>query len=144
MTSPEKPLVYLILGAAGSGRRAVVADLIEGGLPEDERAFVLLSNQESPAESDAKFGNVGRWNRLEDGSISTEGDSPFGGAQTVFFITDGRLNPVDQIEAFKTWLEISGGELARVLCVVNCRLAEKHREVVVWYEACIHFSDIVL
>jgi len=41
MTSSEKPLVYLILGAAGSGRRAVVADLIIDGLPEEERAFVI-------------------------------------------------------------------------------------------------------
>ena len=30
--SSEKPLVYLILGAAGSGRREIVADLIDGGL----------------------------------------------------------------------------------------------------------------
>ena len=35
MNSVEKPLVYVILGAADSGRREVLCDLIEGGLGED-------------------------------------------------------------------------------------------------------------
>ena len=60
------------------------------------------------------------------------------------FVADGKRNPVDQIEAFKPWVASNGGEIARVFCVVNCQLGEKHREMVAWYEACIHFSDVVL
>ena len=37
-----------------------------------------------------------------------------------------------------------GGELARVLCVVHCALAEKHPALLAWYDACVHFSDVVL
>jgi len=45
----------------------------------------------------------------------------------------------------KTWLEAQGdGELARVLCVVNCQLAEKNPPLLAWYEACVHFADVVL
>lgn len=142
MSQPEPPLIYIVLGAAGSGRRQILADLIEGGIAEDERALVLLSEREAPVESDKLLPRVERW-RAEGDEITTSGEG-FGDATHVFFLTDGRENPVDQIERLKGWVERSGGELARVLCVVNCQLAEQHRELIAWYEACIHFSDVVL
>jgi len=139
-SSTEKPLVYLILGASGSGRREIVADLIEGGLAETDRPVVLLASNETASEADARLGAVVRWTwvdkRIEAG--------PPDGASHVFFIVDGRANPVDQIEALKPWLAGVGAELARIICVVNCRLAEQHPELLAWYDACIHFSDIVL
>ena len=45
--SPAKPLVYLILGAAGSGRREIVADLIEGGLGDGDRPAAFLAAGEA-------------------------------------------------------------------------------------------------
>ncbi|MCX6953638.1 MAG: hypothetical protein NTV51_15920 [Verrucomicrobia bacterium] len=51
---------------------------------------------------------------------------------------------MEQIEVFVAWLEAQGGQIARVLTVVNCQLAEKNPALLAWYEACIHFSDIVL
>ena len=48
--SPEGPLIYLVLGASGSGRREVLADLIDGGLGADDRAAVLVSEGEKPLE----------------------------------------------------------------------------------------------
>lgn len=138
----EKPLVYLILGAAGSGRREVLADLITDGLAEGDRSLVLLSDDEIGSEADPKLGSVRRWVWM-DGHIGTPGDV-LGEASHAFFVSDGRRNPIDQIEAFKSWVAANNGEVARVICVVNCQLAEKHRELVAWYEACIHFSDIVL
>jgi hypothetical protein len=62
----------------------------------------------------------------------------------VFFVTAGRVNPIDQIEVFRSWLEAQGGELARVICVVHCALAEKNPPLLAWYDACVHFSDVVL
>ncbi|MDR1010031.1 MAG: hypothetical protein LBM04_02695 [Opitutaceae bacterium] len=148
-----KPLVYLIAGAAGSGRREVLADIIAGGIDTGagERALVLLAENEAAGEADARLGGIARWQWHErgggpegmDGRIEAEGVN-IGGATHVFFVTDGRRNPVDQIEAFKPWLAAAGGELARVVCVVNCNLAARHRELVAWYEACIHFSDMAL
>lgn len=136
----EKTLVYLILGAAGSGRRAVVADLIEGGLTETDRAAVMVSDAEKEAPIDAQLPNLTRWHWTGE---MMEATLP-GDATHVFFITDGRTSPVDQIEVFKPWLEAQGGELARVLCVVDCQLAEKSPPLLAWYDACVHFSDIVL
>ena len=136
----EKPLVYLVLGAAGSGRREVLADLIEGGFGAADRVAVMLSDAEPESATDAKLPGVTRW-RWDDGAIS--GGLPEG-AGNVFFVTDGARNPIDQMEVFKAWLEAQGGELARVLCVVNCQLAEKHPPLLAWFDACVHFSDVVL
>jgi len=136
----DQPLVYVILGAAGSGRREIVADLIEGGLAEGDRAAVMLSAAEAPDRLDAKLPGLARWTWTDD---SIDGMLPRE-ATHVFFVTDGRTNPVDQLEVCKAWLEGQGGELGRILCVVNCALAEKNPASLAWYEACVHFSDVVL
>ena len=143
MSVSEKPLVYLILGAAGSGRREVLVDLIADGLGAAERPAVMLSEEEATAEDDAKLPALSRWiwNTAEDNPIVAELPRD---ATHIFFVTDGRQNPVDQVEHFKTWLEAQGGELARVFCIVNCQLAEKNPPLLAWYEACVHFADVVL
>ena len=136
-----KPLVYLVLGAAGSGRREVLADLIEGGLGASDRAAVLLAAGEPADKADEKLGAVVRWVWRDDEGL----EAPLPpDATRVFFVTDGRRNPVDQIEAFAAWLPAQGGELARVLCVVNCQLAEKNPPLRAWFDACVHFADVVL
>ena len=135
-----KPLVYLILGAAGSGRREVVADLIGGGLADDDHPLTLLTTGEQPSAFDARLGALARWTwrekRMETPALE--------GATHVFFLTDGRRNPVDQVEAFQAWLPASGGGLARILCVVHCGLAAQHKGLLVWFDACVHFADVVL
>ncbi|MES1166970.1 MAG: hypothetical protein ABUL68_03115 [Pseudomonadota bacterium] len=137
---PDQPLVYLVLGAAGSGRREVLADLIEGGLGEGDRAAVLFAEGEVTSDIDARLTNLSLWT-WENGAI--DGTLPRD-ATHVFFVSHGRQNPVEQIEAFKAWVAVQGGKLARVLCVVNCRLAEQNPPLLAWYEACIHFADVVL
>lgn len=136
----EKPLVYLILGASGSGRREILADLIEAGLTESDTAAVMIAQAEAPSEWDAKLPGLTRWAWTDELIV---GELP-AGVSHVFFVTDGRQNPVEQTEVFKAWLEAQGGELARVLSVVNCQLAEKNPPLLAWYEACVHFSDVIL
>lgn len=140
MNGTDKPLVYLILGTPNSGRRAVLADLIEDGLVEGDRAAVMISSAEAGAESDGKLPAIERWTwtgEFIEGTLPAE-------ATHVFFVTDGRSNPIDQIEVFKAWVEAQGGEVARVLCVVDCQLVAKHPPMLAWYEACVHFADVVL
>jgi hypothetical protein len=140
MSATEKPLVYLIMGASGSGRRDVVADLIADGLTEKDRPALLLAESEAPDPADAKLPPSVRWAWQDDvivGSLPPE-------ATHVFFLLDGRRNPIDQLEVFRAWIEAQGGELARVICVVNCQLAEKNPPLLAWFEACVHFSDMVL
>jgi hypothetical protein len=140
--SLPKPLLYIILGATGSGRRGVVADVIDAGLVVDPgaRAVSLLAEGEPAEQVDAQLGDLQRWRRDGD---AIAGDVPEG-ATHVFFFVDGRANPVDQLELLKPWMAQAGLELARVVCVVNCRLAEANPPLLTWYDACIHFSDVVL
>jgi hypothetical protein len=145
MNSANKPLVYLILGAAGSGRREVLGDLIEGGLDESDHPAVMVPAGEAAvsaesAADEAKLPAVATWS-WDDGTIS--GTLP-PDATHVFFVTDGTRNPIDQIEVFKPWLEAQGGEIGRVICVINSQLAEKHPPLLAWFEACVHFADVVL
>jgi hypothetical protein len=138
--SSKRPLVYLILGAAGSGRREIVADLIDGGLAGGDRALALLATSEAPGDFDGRLGTLARW-QFRERRMETPA---LGEATHVFLFTDGRRNPVDQVEAFQAWLPASGGELARILCVVHCGLAAQHKELLGWFDACVHFADVVL
>ena len=142
MKAEEKPLVYLILGSAGAGRRDVLRDLMADGLDETDRAALMWPAGEGAdaREADPRLPNVSPW-QWQDGVIS--GSLP-ADATHVFFVTDGTRNPVDQIEVFRPWLEAQGGELARVICIVDSQLAEKNPPLLAWFEACVHFADVVL
>lgn len=139
--------VYLILGPAGAGRRAVLADLISNGLDAAARPLLLTSASEAPpaAEVEARLAAIplltrGNW-QLENGVLSADVPAE---ATHLFLLSDGHVNPVDQVEAFQLWLAASGAELARVITVVNCQLALAHPILLRWFDACIHFSDVVL
>lgn len=134
-------MVYFVLGSGGSGRREVLADLIEGGLGEADRPAVLISSSEWADLADARLPNLARWTLQPENQVEAELPP---GATHIFFVFDGRMNPVDQIEGFKSWLGDRAAEVARVLCVVNCQLLERNPKLFAWYEACIHFSDVVL
>lgn len=146
MNKPSKPLAYLMLGASGSGRREIIYDLIEGGVGEGAHSHILLSQIDEDPQFEAKVSqlpnvSLSRWKRESDALLTP----PLPLATThVFFQTDGRSNPVDQIEIFPQWLQSNDVELGRIICVVDCQLAEKHPALLVWYEACIHFADVVL
>ncbi|MDO8542518.1 MAG: hypothetical protein Q7S40_18920 [Opitutaceae bacterium] len=137
---PEKPLVYLVLGASGSGRREVLVDLIEDGLGEGTHPAVMVAETEAASAADVRLPGLARW-VWQDGAIV--GTLPED-ATHVFLVADGGRNPVDQAEVFKPWVQAQGGEIGRVLCVINCQLAEKHPPLLAWYEACVHFADVVL
>jgi hypothetical protein len=143
MAAAEKPLVYLVLGAAGSGRRLILSDLIDGGLADTDRPRVMLSDEEPPDEADGRLPTGARWHWDKAGAGSIAAELPRD-AWPLFFVADGRRNPIDQIEGFKGWLESQGGQLARILCVVNCQLAARHPPLLAWYDACIHFADAAL
>jgi len=137
-------LVYFIIGTPGSGRRAIVRDLIENGLGTGDQAVVLLASSEFTAPADAKLAAlpntlVQRWHWTPPELPAVE--LPAG--STVFFLADSHASPIDQLEALKPWLLQQGAELARVFCVVDCQLAEREPVLKQWYAACIHFADVV-
>ena len=147
--SPEAatgPLVYLLLGAPGSGRREVLVDLLATGIdPALERPHVILPAGEPVQPGDGTLGvsppTRMSWDAEKRPLLA---GAPPEDATHVFIVFDGALSPVDQLEAIKPWLLARGWSVARVLTVVNCQLAEKHAALLPWFDACIHFSDVVL
>jgi len=136
--------VYFLIGSPGSGRRAVVRDLIENGLGADDPVVIFLAAGEAPAAADAKLAalknvTVQRWTWT--GPELPPLAIPAGA--TVFFLADSRVSPIDQVEALKPWLEQQGVELARIFCFVDCQLAAKHPVLMQWFAAIIHFADVV-
>ncbi len=139
-------LVYVVLGAPGSGRREVLADLITDGLDAvEERAHVYLPAGEGALPADEKIGAKSAapmaWNAELQLIVA---DAPPAEATHIFILLDGRVDPVDQLEALKPWLAAHSLPVARILTVVHCQLAEKHPALQPWFDACIHFSDVVL
>ncbi len=139
------PLVYLLLGSADSGRHEITADLVRFGLESDDQPCVLVPDQDLETSREIFTGlkaafPVEGWviegNRLV-ASIPPE-------ASHVFVLTDGRADPIDQVEALSNWLPLTSFELGRILTVVNCNLLSQHAPLMRWFDACIHFSDVVL
>lgn len=62
----------------------------------------------------------------------------------LFLVADGKTSPVDQLEALKSWLQSNEHDLARIITVVHCGLLHDHPELAPWFEACAHFSDVLL
>lgn len=143
MSSPS-PSVYFVLGTPGSGRRAIVRDLVENGLAPADRAVILLAGGEAVDPADDRLAalknvEVRRWQW--DGDTLPELELP--ADASIFFVADAFTSPIDQIEALKPWLAQQGLGLARIFTVVDCQLAEKQPVLRQWFDACIHFSDVV-
>ena len=137
--SDDKPLIYVVSGAAGSGRREIIADLIDGGAEKIEAPAILTAETEAVVDEPGSASSTWRWNQA--GEIEATWPA---GAKIGFFLMDGRSNPVDQFEALKPWMAAQGLELARVICVIHCSLLEAHEPMLQWYDAAVHFSDIAL
>lgn len=146
VAAATRQLVYLILGVPGSGRREVLADLIGGGLDAaNDRAHVYLPAGEAAQPADETTGatSVSRLKWIADHQLFA-GDAPPAEATHVFVVMDGYVDPVDQLEAIKPWLAAHTLEVTQIFTVVHCALIEKHPELRVWHDACIHFSDAAL
>lgn len=144
MASDKPAQVYFILGTPGSGRRGVVLDLVENGLEAGDHVLVLVADGEADCPAMEKLAarpltEVRRW-KWSPPELPDE-ELPAGG--TVFFLADSAADPLAQIEALKPWLARHPAELARLLSCIDCQFAEKTPALRPWYDAIVHFSDVV-
>ena len=132
-------LLYLVLGAPDSGRRAIVQDLIDGGLTEEESALTL-TNEKSP---DGEGFTSWHW---ENGSFQIPEETHEPQTTHQFLIFSPYLDLADQIEASLDLLDSDEGlTLARILFVVHCGLLEETSpQLQEWHDACAHFADVAL
>lgn len=142
----ERPLVYLIYGIPDSERRSVIYDLIEGGLPRSEQVLYFRPTGESSAPHDASIEalenvSVVEWKladcKIQHGPITAE-------PEKIFFLAPAMSNPADVAEALKLWMSHNNCELGRIITVVHCSFLSQQEQARGWFNACIHFSDVVL
>jgi hypothetical protein len=129
------PLI-IVLGIVGSGRSSVVKELVENAWPEGKKIRILTEASET-LDSKIKSEN---WHFK-----SGETHLPEPSDETAaLLITHGRLSAVDQMEAIHRQVTHSHWQIQRIITVVDCALAYRHPEISEWYDACVHFSDVVI
>ncbi len=135
------PLLYVFLGSTGSGRRDVAFDLIDFGLETEEKPVLLVPDaEETDREIETHAVSVLKWKHTIKGIETTV---PPGTTQ-IFMLLNGRENPVDQLESIKDWIETGVVRLGRIIVVINSALYAETPSLDEWYDACIHFSDVIL
>ena len=141
------PKIYLFLGPKGSGRRSVFLECVDS-LPQDASILYFKhetdSNQELDTLDQAILKNdsieIVEW-KLEAAKIkhSTIRANP----DCIFFLAPAVIHLADVIEGLKGWLEKNDCSLTRIISIIHCGLAKKASHLQ-WFEASMHFSDMVL
>jgi len=142
----EKPLVYLVFGIPGSGRREVIFDLIEGGIPRTQQVLYFRPEDELASTFDEQLEalenvSVVNW-KLKDSKVTHGKISA--APEKIIFLAPGTSDPADCAEALKRWTDHNHCEIARLITVVHCSFLMQEPRAKAWFQACIHFSDIVL
>jgi hypothetical protein len=142
----DAPLVYLVFGIPNSGRREVIFDLIEGGIPASEQVLYFRPEGEASNAHDEQIEalenvSVVSW-KLKDSKV-THGKIT-AAPEKIIFLAPGLSDPSDCAEALKTWTDHNHCQIARLITVVHCHFLAEHEKAKAWFDACIHFSDVVL
>lgn len=140
------PLVYLVFGVAESGRREIIYDLIEGGIPKDQQVLYFRPNEEASCPHDEQIKalenvSVVGWQikecKVTHGPITAAPDK-------IIFMAPGTQAPSDCAEALKEWTNHNNCKMGRLITVVNCSFLKEHPKAQAWFDSSIHFSDVVL
>jgi len=140
------PLIYLVFGIPHSGRREVIFDLIEGGIPATEQVLYFRPEGEAVNPYDEQIEalenvNVVGWqlkdSKVKHGKINAA-------PEKIIFLAPGSSDPADCAEALKTWSDHNNCQIARLVTVVHCHFLMEEPKAQAWFDACIHFSDVVL
>ena len=146
MSDQQKPQVYLIYGISDSGRREVIFDLIESGIDHDKTVLYFRPEEEPCCSFDKKL------EALENVSVVTwklsattiKHEPVKASPQKVIFLAPGNCNAADVAEALKKWMNGNQCQIARIVTVVHCAFLSQNMNALPWFDACIHFSDVIL
>jgi len=139
------PKVYLIVGSNDSGRRAIASDFIDSLGPESPILYFkhkdeVKSDWDTPLEELAQVCTI-LWS-VENTKIKH--DSITESPSSIFFLAPSCVDLADVMEALKGWLSKNNCQLTRIITVVDCKSLSENNSMNRWYEAAIHFSDMVL
>lgn len=144
--SEQNPQIYFVFGIPDSGRRELIFDLVEGGIPSEESVLYFRPEGEPASNFDEQLEalenlSVVSW-RLDAGKVKHGKISA--APQKIIFLAPGASDPADCAEALKQWSEHNQCAIARILTVLHCQFLSEQPAARAWFDACIHFSDVVL
>lgn len=139
------PKVYLILGFDDSGRRAILTDFIDS-IGTESPILYFRHKDEVTSDSDTLLENLNQVSTVHWSVENTKikHDSITESPSSIFFLTPSSIDLADVMEALKGWLSKNECQLTRIITVVNCKSLSENGVMNSWYEAAIHFSDMVL
>ena len=141
----ESPKVYLILGPNGSGRRALLSDFIDS-LESESSVLYFKYRDEMMNDIDSSLENLNAVSTvlwyLEGSKIKHESISV--SPSSIFFISPASIDLADVMEGLKGWLGKNDCQLTRIISVIDCRRLSENNPQNGWYDAAVHFSDMVL
>ena len=141
-----KPQVYFIYGIPHSGRREILLDLIESGMDAGEPILYFRPEDEPQSPLDERLealNNVSVVSWKLSGATIRHG-SVKAAPQKIVFLAPGNSDPADAAEALKTWIDGNQCRIARIITVVHCAFLSRNESALPWFDACIHFSDVIL
>ena len=141
----ESPKVYLLLGPNDSGRRALVSDFIDS-LESDSPVLYFKHRDEVENEWDSRLENLAQVTKVDWSVDNTKikHDSITVNPSSIFFLAPSCIDLADVIEGLKGWLSKNDCQLTRIITVIHCQNLSENDSQNSWYEAAIHFSDMVL
>lgn len=136
--------VFCIVGIRGSGRRAIVSNLLEVLPGDDKPAALIVAAAELEAfAKDFQSLSVLPWQLDHHEPRPLEFTCPEG-TKTLFICSDGADSPVHLMEALSLWCREHNFPNLIISTVVHCTLCATHHPIHSWYQAAIHFSDFVM
>lgn len=141
----SSPKVYLILGSNDSGRRAITSDFIDSLGPQSPILY-FKHKDEAKSDWDSKLEEYAQVSTVSWSVENTKikHDSITESPSSIFFLAPSCVDLADVMEALKGWLSKNNCQLSRIITVVDCKSLNENDCLNHWYEAAIHFSDMVL
>ncbi|MFP4352648.1 MAG: hypothetical protein ACLFRP_07900 [Puniceicoccaceae bacterium] len=138
------PWLTVLLSGPNPGRWKLVLETVRHGLPKEEAVLLHVSPAEvEPARlffPDDRF-TIGEWT-LADGAVLFS--EPLTSDRTNVLVYGRPEFPDDLFEGLVDLFRAERCEMGRIVTQVHAGWGSGHEETKAWYDACIHFSDLVL
>ncbi|MDP0501727.1 MAG: hypothetical protein Q7P63_16660 [Verrucomicrobiota bacterium JB022] len=136
MTRP----LYIILGVNPADRILLADFLIRTGWEASEKVSLWLEEADLPT-TEHKLARQIQIEAIASGTPTIPAGEE---SEAAFLLPPLGDDPRDWLEAVRGWQEEFDLDLARIITIFDCPAVHDHPSLRQWYDACMHFSDVLL
>lgn len=133
-----RPL-FVVLGANPADRLLLTDFLVRAGW-DPAHAIAVWCEPDDVQTTDHKFARQLAFHAIEPGSFAV----PLVDAEAAFLLPPLADDPRDWLEPLPGWLQEHDLELVKILAILDCARLHNEPELRPWYDACMHFADVLL